>query len=169
MALPTNWFQTMADGVPGHLVAHVYLGLQGSVHPYYVMIALLSFSFRSAKPFIPPASTNMRLLLLPRARKPLSAPSYVPFLLAKLLIGTFFWVPACKILPGGWPAPLVHNVAGRGANRHNRSSWLNSSKALYPGPRGRPGVTSGLILHSQCPPASCRSRRKVRTARSGLR
>jgi len=39
MALPPAWFEPMAEGWPGQVIGHWYLGLSGSVHPYYVMIA----------------------------------------------------------------------------------------------------------------------------------
>ena len=40
MAMPPHWFQPLADGWLGHSVAHVWLGVQGQVNPYYVMIFL---------------------------------------------------------------------------------------------------------------------------------
>src|SRR4029077_5882448 len=39
MALPTPWFQSLAEGWIGQWIGHRYIGLRGSVHPYYVMIA----------------------------------------------------------------------------------------------------------------------------------
>src|SRR5262249_54971592 len=40
MALPTEWFQPLADGGFGQWLGHSYLSLQGNIHPYYVMTAL---------------------------------------------------------------------------------------------------------------------------------
>ena len=37
MALPTSWFVPAANGAPGRWLGHGYLGLQGTVHPYYIM------------------------------------------------------------------------------------------------------------------------------------
>ena len=42
MALPTQWFQSAANSVIGQWLGHGYLGLQGNIHPYYIMSALIS-------------------------------------------------------------------------------------------------------------------------------
>src|SRR5689334_18653629 len=40
MALPTIWFESAAKSVLGQWLGHGYLGLHGSIHPYYIMSAL---------------------------------------------------------------------------------------------------------------------------------
>ena len=40
MALPTEWFQPAANSPPGQWLGHGYLGVHGSIHPYYIMAAL---------------------------------------------------------------------------------------------------------------------------------
>jgi len=40
MALPTAWFQPIADGFVMRWIGHGYLGLAGDVHPYYAMITI---------------------------------------------------------------------------------------------------------------------------------
>src|SRR2546421_11715440 len=40
MALPTDWFQSAANGATGQWLGHKYLRLSGNIHPYYVMAAL---------------------------------------------------------------------------------------------------------------------------------
>src|SRR5438477_11609774 len=37
MALPMDWFAPAADSALGHALGHGYLGLTGTVHPYYIM------------------------------------------------------------------------------------------------------------------------------------
>lgn len=112
MALPTNWFQPMADGVLGHLVAHVYLGLQGSVHPYYVMIALFVIFLSIGEAFYSPRVYEYAASIAPKGQEAsYSALSYVPFLLAKLLIGTFSGFLLAKYCPAEGP-------------RHSSTMWL---------------------------------------------
>src|SRR5437867_1085077 len=40
MALPTEWFLSASHSMIGQWLGHGYLGLQGSIHPYYIMAAL---------------------------------------------------------------------------------------------------------------------------------
>ncbi len=54
MALPTTWFQGMANGAVGHWIAHGYLGLTGPVHPYYVMIVLFVILLSFGEAFYSP-------------------------------------------------------------------------------------------------------------------
>jgi len=90
MALPTAWFQSMANGFPGHFVAHTYLGLSGPVHPYYVMIALFVVLLSVGEAFYSPRVYEYAAAIAPKGQEAsYGALSYVPFLLAKLLIGTF--------------------------------------------------------------------------------
>lgn len=90
MTLPTAWFQGWADGRPGHWIGHVYLGLEGSVHPYYVMIALFVIGLSVGEAFYSPRVYEYAAAIAPRGKEAsYGALSYVPFLLAKLLIGVF--------------------------------------------------------------------------------
>jgi dipeptide/tripeptide permease len=90
MALPTRWFQTLANGLPGQLIAHNYLGLRGAVHPYYVMITLFVILLSLGEAFYSPRVYEYAAAIAPKGQEAsYGALSYVPFLLAKLLIGTF--------------------------------------------------------------------------------
>ena len=40
MALPTDWFQPATNSAIGHWLGYSYLGLKGSIHPYYMMTAM---------------------------------------------------------------------------------------------------------------------------------
>ena len=89
MALPAVWFEPLANGLLGQWVGHGYLGLTGAVHPYYVMsflfIVLLSFG----EAFYSPRVYEYAAAIAPRGQEAsYGALSYVPFLLAKLLVGT---------------------------------------------------------------------------------
>ncbi len=112
MALPTVWFQSLADGYAGHFVKHIYLGLSGPVHPYYVMIALFVVLLSVGEAFYSPRVYEYAAAIAPRGQEAsYGALSYVPFLLAKLLIGTFSGFLLEKYCPEVGP-------------RHSSTMWL---------------------------------------------
>src|SRR6266850_547396 len=45
MALPTEWFLSASHSMIGQWLGHGYLGLQGNIHPYYIMAALYLIVF----------------------------------------------------------------------------------------------------------------------------
>jgi dipeptide/tripeptide permease len=90
MALPTAWFKPLADGAFGQWLGHGYLGLKGEVHPYYVMIAIYVVVLSVGEAFYSPRVYEYASAIAPKGQEAsYGALSYVPFLLAKLLIGTF--------------------------------------------------------------------------------
>ena len=90
MALPTAWFRASADGWFGDWIAHGYLGLTGSVHPYYVMITLFVIGLSVGEAFYSPRVYEYAAAIAPKGQEAsYAALSYIPFLLAKLLIGIF--------------------------------------------------------------------------------
>jgi hypothetical protein len=90
MALPTVWFEPLANGLVGDWLGHWYLRLTGPVHPYYVMIALFVVLFSVGEAFYSPRVYEYAAAIAPKGLEgSYSALSYVPFLLAKLLVGTF--------------------------------------------------------------------------------
>jgi hypothetical protein len=112
MALPTFWFQSMADGFAGNFIAHFYLGLTGPVHPYYVMIAFFVVLLSVGEAFYSPRVYEYAAAIAPKGQEAsYSALSYVPFLLAKLLIGTFSGFLLEKYCPEVGP-------------RHSSVMWL---------------------------------------------
>jgi MFS family permease len=89
MALPTAWFQGPANGLLGHLVGHVYLGVKGSIHPYYVMIALYTVVFSVGEAFYSPRVYEYAAAIAPKGQEAsYGALSYVPLFLGKLLVGS---------------------------------------------------------------------------------
>ncbi|MCB1124863.1 MAG: MFS transporter [Verrucomicrobiae bacterium] len=89
MALPTAWFQAAADSPPGQWIGHGYLGLTGAVHPWYVMITLFVVLLSVGEAFYSPRVYEYAASIAPKGQEAsYSALSYVPFLLAKLLVGT---------------------------------------------------------------------------------
>src|SRR5205085_7005053 len=112
MALPPIWFQGLADGAPGQWIAHHYLGLHGAVHPYYVMIALFVIFLSVGEAFYSPRVYEYAAAIAPKGQEAsYGALSYVPFLLAKLLIGTFSGFLLAKYCPEHGP-------------RHSETMWL---------------------------------------------
>jgi MFS family permease len=112
MALPTVWFEPLAKGLLGHWLGHGYLGLQGPVHPYYVMIALFVVLFSVGEAFYSPRVYEYAAAIAPKGLEAsYSALSYVPFLLAKLLMGVSGGVLLASYCP-------EHGV------RHSETMWL---------------------------------------------
>lgn len=89
MALPTAWFQSLADGAFGRWVGHDYLGMTGAVHPYYVMTVIFVIFLSIGEAFYSPRVYEYAASIAPKGQEAsYSALSYIPFLLAKLLVGT---------------------------------------------------------------------------------
>jgi MFS family permease len=112
MALPTKWFLGMADGFFGHWIAQLYLGVEGSVHPYYVMIAIFVIFLSIGEAFYSPRVYEYAAAIAPKGQEAsYGALSYVPFLLAKILIGTFSGTLLERFCPAEGP-------------RHSNMLWL---------------------------------------------
>jgi len=112
MALPTAWFVSMANGPFGDWIAHKYLNLSGPVHPYYPMIALFVVLLSIGEAFYSPRVYEYAASIAPKGQEAsYGALSYVPFLLAKLLIGTFAGL-------------LLANYCPEVGERHSGIMWL---------------------------------------------
>jgi MFS family permease len=95
MALPTDWFQSAADGGFGQWLGHSYLGLTGSVHPYYVMAAFYLTIFSVGEAFYSPRVYEYAAAIAPKGQEAsYGALAYLPFLVGKLLVGTSGWILA---------------------------------------------------------------------------
>lgn len=112
MALPTDWFQSLAAGGPGRWLGHGYLGLSGSIHPYYMMIAVFVVVLSVGEAFYSPRVYEYAAAIAPKGQEAsYGALSYVPFLLAKLLVGTVSGFLLAKYCPEVGP-------------RHSQTMWL---------------------------------------------
>ncbi len=112
MALPPAWFEPMANGVLGNVVGHWYLGLKGSVHPYYVMIALFVIVLSIGEAFYSPRVYEYAAAIAPKGQEAsYGALSYVPLFLPKLLIGIFSGQSLMRYCPETGP-------------RHSQTLWL---------------------------------------------
>jgi MFS family permease len=123
MALPTPWFQQSAQGLIGQWIAHRYLGVQGNIHPYYIMIAIYISIFSIGEAFYSPRVYEYAAAIAPKGQEAsYGALSYIPFLIGKLLVGT-----------GGWL--LAAFCPARGP-RHSGTMWLIFALAASVAPIG---------------------------------
>ena len=89
MALPLSWFGPLAGSVLVRWIGYRYLGLSGEVHPYYVMIGLYVVLLSLGEAFYSPRVYEYAASIAPKGQEAsYGALSYVPFFLAKLLVGT---------------------------------------------------------------------------------
>jgi MFS family permease len=88
LALPPAWFQGMADGTLGHWLGHGYLRLSGEVNPWYVMIFFYVVLLSVGEAFYSPRVYEYAASIAPQGQEAsYGALSYVPFFLAKLIVG----------------------------------------------------------------------------------
>lgn len=123
MALPAPWFQASANGLIGQWLGHSYLGLKGSIHPYYVMIAIYIAIFSVGEAFYSPRVYEYAAAIAPKGQEAsYGALSYIPFLLGKLLVGA-----------GGW---LLAAFCPEHGPRHSGRMWLVFALAASIAPIG---------------------------------
>jgi len=95
MALPTNWFEPLANGAFGDWLGHGYLRLHGAIHPYYVMSALYLTVFSVGEAFYSPRVYEYAAAIAPPGQEAsYGSLAYLPFLVGKLLVGTSGWLLA---------------------------------------------------------------------------
>jgi MFS family permease len=123
MALPTEWFVPAASSVIGQWLGHGYLGLQGSIHPYYIMAALYLVVFSIGEAFYSPRVYEYAAAIAPRGQEAsYGSLAYLPFLVGKLLVGT-----------GGW---LLAAFVPEHGPRHPGTMWLIFALAASVAPVG---------------------------------
>ena len=112
MALPTAWFQALADGFPGQLIAHTWLGMPGGVHPYYVMIFLYVVVLSLGEALWSPRVYEYTASIAPKGQEAsYMSLSYLPFFVAKLFVGSLSGLMLARYCP----------EAGA---RHSQTLWL---------------------------------------------
>jgi len=123
MALPTDWFVSVANGVMGQWLGHSYLGLQGSIHPYYVMTALYLIVFSVGEAFYSPRVYEYAAAIAPPGQEAsYGSLAYLPFLVGKFLVGF-----------GGW---LLARFCPEHGQRHSGTMWLIFALAASVAPIG---------------------------------
>ncbi|PYI58484.1 MAG: MFS transporter [Verrucomicrobia bacterium] len=123
MALPTEWFVPAANGVMGQWLGHSYLGLHGSIHPYYVMTALYLIVFSVGEAFYSPRVYEYAAAIAPPGQEAsYGSLAYLPFLAGKFLVGF-----------GGW---LLARFCPEHGPRHSGTMWLIFALAASVAPIG---------------------------------
>ncbi len=123
MALPTEWFQSAANSGIGQWLGHGYLGVHGSVHPYYTMAALYLTVFSIGEAFYSPRVYEYAAAIAPKGQEAsYGSLAYLPFLVGKILVGT-----------GGW---LLAAFCPEHGPRHSGTMWLIFALAASIAPIG---------------------------------
>lgn len=108
MALPPVWFVPLANGPFGQWLGHGYLGLEGSINPYYVMAALYLMVFSVGEAFYSPRVYEYAAAIAPAGQEAsYGALAYLPFLVGKLLVGTSGWILAAFCPAEGPRRPAI--------------------------------------------------------------
>jgi MFS family permease len=111
MALPTEWFLAAANSGIGQWLGHAYLGVKGTIHPYYIMAALYLTVFSIGEAFYSPRVYEYAAAIAPPGQEAsYGSLAYLPFLVGKLLVGT-----------GGW---LLAAFCPEHGPRHSGTMWL---------------------------------------------
>jgi hypothetical protein len=118
MALPTRWFASAAEGGLGQWLGHSYLGLEGAIHPYYIMSGLYLIVFSIGEAFYSPRVYEYAAAIAPEGQEAsYGALAYLPFLVGKLLIATMGWILAAFVPEHGPRRPeLMWLVFALGAS-----------------------------------------------------
>jgi MFS family permease len=100
MVVPTQWFQPLADGFVGHWIAHLWLGVKGTVNPYYVMIFLFVVLLSVGEAFYSPRLYEYTAAIAPKGQEAsYMAMSSLPFFLAKLAVGPLSGLLLARFCP----------------------------------------------------------------------
>jgi len=123
MALPTDWFQAAANSGLGAWLGRVYFGVQGSLHPYYVMSGLYLIVFSIGEAFYSPRVYEYAAAIAPKGQEAsYGSLAYLPFLVGKILVGF-----------GGW---LLAAFCPEHGPRHPATMWLIFALAASVAPTG---------------------------------
>jgi MFS family permease len=112
MAMPPMWWQPVADSWVGHLIAQTWLGVQGPVNPYYVMIFVYVVIYSVGEVFWTPRLYEYTAAIAPKGQEAsYMSLSFLPFFLAKLLAGSLSGILLAQYCPATGP-------------RHSETLWL---------------------------------------------
>jgi len=112
MAMPPVWWQPLADGLPGRLIAQSWLGVQGAVNPYYVMIFVYVVIYSVGEVFWTPRLYEYTAAIAPKGQEAsYMSLSFLPFFLAKFFVGTLSGLLLTRYCPAV-------------GDRHSETMWL---------------------------------------------
>ncbi len=113
IALPPEWFKPLADGWMGHTIAHLWLGVDGTVvNPLYVSVFLFVVFLSIGEALWSPRLYEYSAAIAPRGQEAsYMALSLLPFFGAKLLVG-------------GISGPLLTHFCPAEGPRNSGMMWL---------------------------------------------
>jgi MFS family permease len=112
MATPPVLWRALADGLPGHLIAQSWLGVQGAVNPYYVMIFVYVLIYSVGEVFWTPRLYEYTAAIAPKGQEAsYMSLSFLPFFVAKFFAGTLSGQLLTRYCPAAGP-------------RHSQTLWL---------------------------------------------
>jgi MFS family permease len=112
MTLPPHWFEPIANGWVGHWIGNFYLGLNGAVNPYYVMIAIFIITLSFGEAYYSPRVYEYAAAIAPKGQEAsYGALSYIPSLGSKLFATMIAGNLLAKYCPENGP-------------RHSAMLWL---------------------------------------------
>ncbi|HBL15765.1 MAG: hypothetical protein A2X36_02810 [Elusimicrobia bacterium GWA2_69_24] len=113
MAVPPQWFQPLADGWLGNLIAHDWLGVKdAAVNPLYVAIAFMTVVYSIGEAFWSPRLYEYPAAIAPKGQEgSYMALSMLPYFVAKLFAGSLSGFLLKAFCPAEGP-------------RHSQTLWL---------------------------------------------
>jgi hypothetical protein len=88
LAVPTEWFKSLADGWLGQLIAHQWLGVDGAVNPLYISIFLFVTLLSVGEALWSPRLYEYAAAIAPKGQEAsYMALSMLPYFLAKFFVG----------------------------------------------------------------------------------
>lgn len=112
MALPPAWFQGIADTAVIRWLGYYGLGLTGAINPWYVSILFFVVLLSVGEMLYSPRVYEYSAAIAPKGQEAsYGALSYVPFFLAKLIVGTVSGALLAAYCPAVGP-------------RHSETMWL---------------------------------------------
>jgi len=112
MALPTGWFQPLANGFLGDVIAHRWLGVAGEVNPYYIMIFLFVVFLSIGEALWNPRLYEYTAAIAPKGQEAsYMSLSFLPYFLAKFFVGMF-------------SGNLLSHYCPQTGDRHSETLWL---------------------------------------------
>ena len=104
MAVPPQWFQGLADGPMGDLVAHQWLGVVGPVNPLYISITLAVATLSVGEAFYSPRLYEYPAAIAPKGQEAsYMSLSLLPYFVAKFFVGTLSGWLLMKFCPETGP------------------------------------------------------------------
>ena len=138
MALPPAWFVPAVNSPLGQWLGHSYLGLEGSINPYYIMAAIVSDGLFRRRSLLFAASLRVRGRH--RAHRPgsLIRRAGLSSVSRRQAARRHRWLDSCSFLSRGRAAPSRHDVAYLCARGLSCAYWAAPFQPLHTPARSRP-------------------------------